>query len=281
MKVYLSSRLFVVALCNFICITVLSQLHQPAHSSTTRIATVQTRWNYDPATQPITLTELRRLIRSPKTTPTQHSLLINRATKSRLLEYAVVEYDKARQARPENPVLQSAFGSCVVGVNEFDWRYTPSNRTLLLSQRKATVVKQATDAIENAVRGKGMNVSFCWWAFGYMKLVGFEVQVQREYRSYKSGIDAFERAIELDPKNVDAHNLLAWGYLNPGPHQSVQRALLLARNITEFSPKTANAYYWQAMALFDLKKPQEAQAMMKKWQSLLPPNLRQKVPKSA
>ena len=278
MKVNLSWKLLVVAICNFV--VALSQLQLPTHSSNLRIATAQTRWSYDPATQPITLTELRRLIRSPKTTPTQHNLLINRATKSRLLEYAVVEYDKARQARPENALMQSAFGSCVVGVNRFDWRYTPSNRTLLLSQRKATVVKQATNAIENAVRGKGMNVSFCWWAFGYMKLVGFEVQVQREYRSYKSGIDALERAIELDPESIDAHDRLAWAYLNPGRYKNIQRALQLARNVTKFSPKTANAYYWQAMAFFDLKKPQEAQAMMKKWQSLLPPNLRQKVPKS-
>lgn len=228
-------------------------------------------WSYDPSMQPITLTEMRRIIRAPQTTTKIHGLVISRALYSHFLEYAVVEYKRQRDLYPDNPVFQSAFGACVVAVN--DRAYKPSNQSLAKQQHDRHFVEQAADAVEDVVRSKGREVAYCWSILGYMKLNGFILDGRIIRANHNAGIAALERAIELDPKSAGAHALLARSLVDP------QRSLEMANKAIELDPKRADPYYIKALMLFRLKRNSEANLALKRSFDLLPPSMRPVKPK--
>lgn len=233
-------------------------------------ATHSSAWQYDLGRQPITLAELQRAIRSPKTTPRMHSLLIRRAYHSRLLEYAVEEYDKRRKAQPRNPVLQSAFGDAAVFVNQ-PW-YKPSNVSLRSKQQEPQFIQEATAAIEKAVKGPGANISFCWAAYGDARVM--PMRFSNPYDEFKQGLDALEKAIQLDPKDAGNYNILSWAYQTRNKYNNPERALELARTAVKLNPKSGAAYLYQGYIFFDRKQYEEAKPLMAKAQDLVPPNQR-------
>lgn len=253
-------------------VTALANRPQPLRAT---VKTSVVAWPYDPTMQPITIAEIRRIIRSPKATPAMHSLVISRAHTSRLLEYAVEEYNKRRKSQPKNPVLQYAFGSAVISVNQR--HYKPSNDALRRKQQESAFTRDAALAIENTVKGAGVNISFCQAAYGYMRVTPFPSPTEND-EEYKQGIDALERAIQLDPKRANNYVALAWAYLTMNKSFDPQRSLDLSRKAAALNPKSSNAYYFQAIALLQLKRPKEADAVLVKSWALMPPNQRPKPP---
>lgn len=236
-------------------------------------------WRYDPRYEPITLTELRLVIRDPNTTAKKHSSVLNRAAVSHLTEYAVYEYNQQRRIHPDNPLLQSAFGSGVIKVNVFKDSYKPSNQKLYLSQRRRKFIDTAIDAMEYVVRHKGMNIAYCWSCLGCMKSVGFQSQWPLAI-SRSASIKTLERSIELDPEYPNGYDLLSSVLLEKYPNVfDPQRSLALARKAAELDPKFSDAYYNQAIALSQLKRDSEAQIAMNKCGALLPPIMRHSKPK--
>ncbi len=229
-----------------------------------------TVWRYDPGSQPITLAELQGAIRSPKTTPRMHSLLIMRAWHSQLLEYAVEEYDKRRKAQPRNSVLQGAFGDAAVFVNQ-PW-YKPSNNSLRSKQQEPQFVQEVAATIEKAVKGAGANVSLCWAAYGDARVM--PIRLSNPYDDFKQGVDALEKAIQLDPKDAGNYTMLSWAYMTRNKFNNPKRALELARTAVKLNPKSSRAYQRQADVFIDRKQYEEAKPLMAKAQDLVPPNQR-------
>lgn len=101
----------------------------------------QTPWPYDPSLQPITRQEMMRILGNAESTPKEHQRLLARAGMSGLLEYTVMEYDKARKKRPQDPVLQSAFG--LAFFRETSILYKPSNKALRDQQKKKLFTRRS------------------------------------------------------------------------------------------------------------------------------------------
>lgn len=223
----------------------------------------QTDWIYDPDLRPITRPEIVRIIQNRKTTPTVHQSLLARASASRQLEYAVEQYDKIRKVRPDEPVLQSAFGYAFF--IESDPFYKPTNEILWKRQREK-LFPEALSAVQRGITGKGNTIAFCWRALAAASI--------GQHTGYVAdGLLKAEKARTLDPKDAYTYRLLAKGYSIKGAIYDADKALQMAKQATVYKPNMATAYFYQAAAYREKKQHQEAFRCIQKCYSLMPPDL--------
>jgi hypothetical protein len=228
-------------------------------------ATQAAQWAYDPEFKPISPQEITRLIGNPNLPGIVRDQMLSRAAVYGLLENVVVESSNQLKKRPNDPVLRSLYCYALFLANDPSV-YKPQNRTEWLRQQKELSIR-ANRTAEYLIMNEGATVPFCWRTLAYLNLMGIADGVAK-------GVERAEKAVQLNPKDLYSHRLLAYAYLKSGPTQNLSKALFHARRATVLQPKSQGAYRHQASAYFLGKQYSSAYSALKKAESLLPPPFR-------
>lgn len=223
-------------------------------------------WPYDPLYKPISSQEIASSVRSTTQTPTEKRAMLARAGISGLIEIVVVECSKQLKQTPSDPVLRSLY-CYALAIAHDPADYTPKNKGAWLHQRN--LFGDAAIDAENVVRKEGAEISFCWQALAFANFKGIG-------SGYVEGTERAEKALQLAPDDPYANRLVAMAYLRQTPQRpsDPNKVLTYGRRATQLQPDSRMPHYYQAEALFRLKKYSAALVEFKKSWVLLPPQFR-------
>jgi tetratricopeptide (TPR) repeat protein len=232
-------------------------------------------WPYDPDYQPITKSEITRLIRDPETTVAGHEAIANRAGLYHLLNFAVDEYLKEHLKRPKDAVLQSAFGYTF-----FLAETAPSENP---SFQKTHTLHNSYWATQALWRGTKLapKSPFCWRALAYAGISkastlneDYTSASESELPSIKQSLKFLEKAVELAPNDARTYRMLAWGYQFRTKFYSPQKELQFAQRAVKFAPHSSKSLNALAWAYFDNKDYKALHQTLQKAYALRPPQFR-------
>lgn len=133
-------------------------------------------------------------------------------------------YDQARQTSPRNPAAHWGLALC--------------------AQIRGDSVA-ASQLLQDAARADPDNAT-TWLLIG---------NLERRERRLQPALDAYKKAVQLDPANIQAHAQLGAAYLAAGDFKSARS---VSKTIEKIAPGHPEARYLNALALFLEKKPSEA-----------------------
>ena len=223
-------------------------------------------WTYDPEFQPVTQSEITRMARNPNMTVAGHTTLIARASNSHLSEFAVTVYNDIRKARPNNPVLQSAYCYALFSSQEHGGPSSPAFKTLFAKQKETILL--TIELADKTARGPGAKIPFCWRASAFLNMQG-------AYAGFNAGIAKLKRAYALDPNDPYTLRLLAYSYTR-GPLQSrdYDKGISYASRIIKLMPNSASGYGYMSTAYAEKKDYISAFPFVEKAQNRVPPEFR-------
>ena len=223
-------------------------------------------WAYDPLYKPISKQEIAVSVKDTTETSVERRTMLARAGTNGLIETVVVECSKQLKKTPDEPILRSLY-CYALAIASDPADYTPQDKGAWLHQRNL-FADAAIDA-ENVVRGPGAKISFCWQALAFANFKGVG-------RGYIDGTKRAEKALQLAPEDPYANRLVAMAYLRQTSERpsDPNKVLVYGRHAAQLQPNSRISYYYQAEALFRLKKYQAALVEFKKSWVLLPPKYR-------
>lgn len=212
-------------------------------------------WPYDPELQPISSEEVVQLVGNVNQDNVTSSHLLNRASVSGLLETVVVECSKQLKQTPRDPILRSLY-CYALAIAHDPAEYTPQDKGAWLHQQNL-FASAALDA-EYVVREEGAKISFCWRALAFANFKGVS-------SGYVIGTERAEKALQLAPNDPYANRLVAMAYLRQTPNRpsDPNKVLLYGRRAAQLQPKSQKPHFYQAEALFRLKKYSAALAELR------------------